>query len=503
MTVPVTLDTWLARFHETHGSRYDYRDVSAFRGGKTPFTIHCAVHGAFQQTAQKHAQGQGCPACGLLARSATQLFDTPRWIARAREVHGDRYSYLRSEYRGDRARVLIRCDVHGDFEQGAGVHTSGRGCPKCGNEAKARGRQKDSSHFIRRARAVHGDAYDYTKVEYRQALEQVEIVCPKHGAFWQTPANHAWGYGCQRCVWGAPSKREDELFELVRAIRPDAEQSNRKLIAPKELDIVVPSLKLAIEFNGVYWHSDRRTAIDAAHFKHAACAAQGWRLLSIACEDWKTRRAQFERLVRHALGANDLPRVHARACEVRNVPNAEAVAYLDAHHPQQPGAIYAQRFGLYHPVQGLVALMTFGRDVYSRNRETTDAPVWDLSRFATSAQVRGGASKLFAAARRALGFTEVISYSANDWFGGGLYAQLGFEQAALVPPDYRVYHHALGFRPKSAWARKHIPARLAQIGRTDVGFDPATDTRTEWTIEDEVNAFRVWDSGKVKWRWQA
>ena len=498
---PITLETWLARFHAAHGERYDYRDVTAFRGGKTALTIRCVAHGPFQQTAQKHALGQGCPACGYVARSETQLFDTPQWVAKAREVHGDRYDYAKSVYRGDRENVTITCTAHGDFEQGAGTHTQGRGCPKCGNAAKARGRRKDASHFIRRARAVHGDVYDYTKVEYRSALEKVEIVCPKHGAFWQSPANHAWGYGCQRCVHGAPSKREDELFALVRTIRPDAEQSNRKLIAPKELDIVVPSLKLAIEFNGVYWHSDRRTAIDAAHFKHAACAAQGWRLLSIACEDWKTRRPQFERLVRHALGASDLPRVHARECEVRSVPNGDAVAFLDEHHPQQPGAIYAQRFGLYHPTLGLVALMTFGRDVYSRNRE--GSPVWDLSRFATSAQVRGGASKLFAAARRELGFAEVISYSANDWFGGGLYEQLGFVRVAQVPPDYRVYHHATGFRPKSAWARKHIPARLVQIDRADVVFDPATDPRTEWEIEDTVNAFRVWDSGKVKWRWQA
>ena len=272
---PITLETWLARFHAAHGERYDYRDVTAFRGGKTALTIRCVAHGPFQQTAQKHALGQGCPACGYVARSETQLFDTPQWVAKAREVHGDRYDYAKSVYRGDRENVTITCTAHGDFEQGAGTHTQGRGCPKCGNAAKARGRRKDASHFIRRARAVHGDVYDYTKVEYRSALEKVEIVCPKHGAFWQSPANHAWGYGCQRCVHGAPSKREDELFALVRTIRPDAEQSNRKLIAPKELDIVVPSLKLAIEFNGVYWHSDRRTAIDAAHFKHAACAAQG------------------------------------------------------------------------------------------------------------------------------------------------------------------------------------------------------------------------------------
>lgn len=496
---PITLDTWLARFRAAHGDRYDYRDVAAFRGGKTTIAIHCPAHGVFQQSAQKHAAGQGCPTCGLLARSASQIFDTPRWVATARATHGDRYDYAKVVYCNDRERVTITCTAHGDFKQIAGTHTQGRGCPKCGNEAKGLGRQKDVSHFVRRAHAAHEGFYDYSRVEYTSAQAKVEIICPKHGAFWQGAADHAGGNGCPRCVWGAPSKREDELFALVHSIRPDAEQSNRKLLAPKELDIIVPGLKLAIEFNGVYWHSDRRTAIDAAAFKHAACAALGWRLITIACEDWKTRRPQFERLVRHALGASELPRVHARECAVRTVPNGDAVAFLDAHHPQQPGAIYAQRFGLYHPVLGLVALMTFGQDVYRVNRG--DAPVWDLTRFATSAQVRGGASKLFAAARRALGFTEVISYSANDWFGGDLYARLGFVQAAKVPPDYRVYHHAIGLNSRRGWSRQFLPARLAQIGRAEVVFDPATDPRTEWEVEDTVNAFRVWDSGKVKWRW--
>lgn len=501
MVAPVTLANWLERFQAAHGSLYDYREVHVVRSGKDVIRIHCREHGPFEQAVANHARGQGCPQCGRVARSASQQLSTGAWISRARAVHGDRYDYSQVAYAGDRGNVTIVCAAHGPFSQSAGTHTQGRGCPKCGNEAKARGRQKDASHFVRRAQVVHGDAYDYSRVAYRSALEKVEIVCRKHGTFWQTPANHAWGYGCQRCVWGAPSKREDELFAFVRAIRPDAVQSNRKLIWPKELDIVVPSLRLAIEFNGVYWHSDRRTAMTAARDKHVRCAALGWRLITIACEDWKMRRPQFERLLRNALGASTEPRLNARDCEVRSVPNGETVAFLDANHPQQPGAIYAHRFGLYHRTEGLVAVMTFGTDTYNRNR--AGAPMWDLSRFATAASVRGGASKLFAAARRTLGFSEVVSYSANDWFSGGLYETLGFTRHAETPPDYRVYHHALGFRPKSAWARKNIPDRLRQIGRTELNFDPAADPRTEWEIEDAVNAFRVWDSGKVKWVWRA
>lgn len=497
-----TLETWLQKFANAHGGSYDYAGITEIPGGRVPLTIICPDHGKFRQTAGKHAAGQGCPACAKIRRSESQIMSTETWIERARQVHTnwEHYDYAQVEYRGDRESVRIICTYHGPFDQVAGTHTQGRGCPACGNEAKRRGRQKNLAHFVTRARVVHGDKYDYSRVHYGAALEKVEIVCPKHGAFWQTPANHAYGYGCQKCVSGAPSKKEDDLFAFVQTIRPDAEQSNRKLIAPKELDIVVPALKLAIEFNGVYWHSDRRSAAHAANTKRLACAAIGYRLITIACEDWERRRPQMEQLLRHALGASVSPRLNARDCEVRGVPNPEAVAFLNSHHPQAPAAIYTARFGLYHPTHGLVALMTFDRDAYNRNR--TGAPIWDLSRFASCASVRGGASKLFAAARRALSFDRVVSYSANDWFAGGVYAALGFERVADVPPDYRVYHHALGFKPKSSWARKHIPARLAQIGRHDIQYDPKTDPRSEWQIEDAVNALRVWDSGKIKWEWR-
>jgi hypothetical protein len=499
MNLPITTATWLERFAAKHGDRYSY-PPQEIRGGKSKVTIICPDHGPFEQAAGKHAEGDHCRECSYIDRGRRQRFDTPTWIARARAVHGDRYDYTHVVYRGDQLKVIIVCTNHGEFRQVAGWHTQGRGCPTCGNERKAAGRQKDLAHFVERARAAHGDKYDYSQTVYSNALAKVTIVCPKHGIFEQTPANHGYGYGCQKCVSGTPSPVECDLFAFVQSLCPDAYQSDRTIIKPKELDIVVPSRRLAIELNGVYWHSDRRTRErGAARHKYDACAAAGYRLIAIACKDWTERRGPVEQLVRSALGADNRPALHARECRVVAVPNPETVAFLDQHHPQQPGAVYAHRFGLEHPQYGLVAVMTFARDAYDRNR--AESGVWDLTRFATSARVRGGASKLFTHAVRTLGCQEVVSYSANDWFAGQTYAHLGFDLAREIPPDYRVYHHALGFRPKSSWARKRLPDRLRQIGRSDIAFDPATDPRTEWEIEDAVNAFRMWDSGKKLWKW--
>lgn len=499
MNAPISTETWLSRFAAKHGNRYTY-PPQTIHGGKSKVTIICPDHGPFEQAAGKHAEGDHCRDCSYIARGRRQRFDTSAWIIKARAAHGDRYDYSRVEYRGDRLKVRILCPDHGSFDQGAGFHTQGSGCPACGDLRKAAGRQKDLAHFLDRACAVHGDRYDYSQAVYTQALAKLTIICPKHGPFEQTAAQHCSGNGCPRCVSGAPSPTECDLFAFVQSLRPDAYQSDRTIIKPKELDIVVPSCRLAIELNGVYWHSDRRARERAAaQIKHRACAGAGYRLIAIACKDWTERRGPFEDLLRVALGCDSRPVVNARACVVRDVSNPETIAFLDQHHPQQPGAVYSHRFGLYHPRHGLVAVMTFDRDRYDRNRGARG--IWDLTRFASSARVRGGASKLFAHALRVLDCDEVVSYSANDWFDGRTYTHMGFTLDREIPPDYRVYHHALGFRPKSSWARKQLPARLRQIGRADIVFDPATDPRTEWDIEDAVNAYRMWDSGKKLWRW--
>ena len=120
--------------------------------------------------------------------SKTQIF-----IEKARAKHGDRYGYDRVVYMRSRYKVVITCAKHGDFEQTPNHHLKGRGCAKCGFERNTHG-AKDS--FIEKARAIHGDKYDYSKTVYAHSQERVIITCKEHGAFEQTPNDHLKGRGC-------------------------------------------------------------------------------------------------------------------------------------------------------------------------------------------------------------------------------------------------------------------------------------------------------------------
>ena len=127
--------------------------------------------------------------------------DTDQFIKEARDVHGDRYSYGKTEYLNANTKLIITCKIHGDFAQWPGSHLSGSGCRKCGVE-KVRsiyaGRR--NPEIIEEFKRVHGDKYDYSKVQYKSVDSKVIIICPVHGEFMQSPRGHLnMRYGCPQC----------------------------------------------------------------------------------------------------------------------------------------------------------------------------------------------------------------------------------------------------------------------------------------------------------------
>ena len=117
------------------------------------------------------------------------------FIEKAREIHGNKYDYSKVEYKNNRTKVCIICPEHGEFWQTPRNHISQRqGCPKCSKTFK-----NTTESFIEKARKVHRDKYDYSKVEYKNNRTKVCIICPEHGEFWQKPDYHLSGCGCPKC----------------------------------------------------------------------------------------------------------------------------------------------------------------------------------------------------------------------------------------------------------------------------------------------------------------
>ena len=130
-----------------------------------------------------------------------------QFIEKARNIHGDKYDYSLVEYKNNRTKVKIICPIHGVFEQRPGDHLNGVGCKKCQYEY-LKDFLSNKKSFIQKAKEVHGDKYDYSKVNYINNKTDVEIICPKHGSFFQSPNSHLNGCGCFMCNGGAKFNKE-------------------------------------------------------------------------------------------------------------------------------------------------------------------------------------------------------------------------------------------------------------------------------------------------------
>lgn len=135
------------------------------------------------------------------------------FIRRAMLVHGDTYDYSEVEYCDMNSPVKIVCKKHGSFFQSPNNHLKGAGCSICN---KIESRQLGVDEFIRRALLVHGDMYDYSRVIYKNTKTPVEIICAKHGSFFQKPEKHLVGHGCPLCVKNHKDDKESFILKARR-----------------------------------------------------------------------------------------------------------------------------------------------------------------------------------------------------------------------------------------------------------------------------------------------
>ncbi len=138
---------------------------------------------------------------------------TEDFINKARIIHGDKYDYSKVNYINAKTKVCIICPEHGEFWQEASSHLSNHGCPKCSGFEVL-----NTVDFINKARIVHGDKYDYSKVEYVRNNIKVKLICPEHGLFLKSPNNFLGGQGCPYC---SKYKSNKEFIEESKIIHGD------------------------------------------------------------------------------------------------------------------------------------------------------------------------------------------------------------------------------------------------------------------------------------------
>ena len=254
----LTAENFIEKAKKVHGDKYDYSKV-VYKGNRFKICITCRDHGEFWQNAANHLTGYGCPPCGTLRRAQKTTKTSEQFIEDARKVHGDKYNYDKSIYKGCFEDICVTCLKHGDFLQAANTHLKGSGCNDCWLEDNIKAQiknRKTTEKFIEEAKKTHGDKYTYEDTNYTTALKKVCITCPTHGGFWQLPGNHLKN-GCAQCgeQRNISESNVRVVLEEVFGIKlPSSYPSwliNPKTDKKLQLDGYNEQHKIAFEFQGI------------------------------------------------------------------------------------------------------------------------------------------------------------------------------------------------------------------------------------------------------------
>lgn len=217
----ISNEDFIAACRKVHGDKYDYSEV-IYTGKENKVRIICSIHGAFDQNANSHKRGSGCRDCAINNRPLNKKWTTKTFIEACAKVHENRYNYDKVEYTKGQNKIIITCLVHGDFPQIARNHLNLKhGCPQCANISSALKQRFTTDQFIENARAIHGDKYDYSKVEYVRCDTDVTIICPIHGDFVQKPYDHV--NRCSQCLKCSNhySPSNEEFIENAKEVHGD------------------------------------------------------------------------------------------------------------------------------------------------------------------------------------------------------------------------------------------------------------------------------------------
>ena len=282
------------------------------------------------------------------------------------------------------------------------------------------------------------------------------------------------------------SKVETELYHFIKDNLEHSILKNIKnIISGYELDIYIPDLNLAFEFNGLYWHNEISKNKNYHLNKTELCEEQGIQLIHIYEDDWEFKKYIIKSMILNKLGKST-NKIFARKTKVKEMVDNKVVRkFLNNNHRQ--GFVGSSvKLGLFYN-EDLVSLMTFGKKRKIMNSVSSDKE-YELLRFCSklNTNVVGGANKLFKYFTKNYNPKEITTYADRSWSNGNLYNQLGFKFKGKTQPNYyyiinRKRKYRFGFR-KDKLIKE--------------GFDI---NKSERQIMLDRKIYRIYDSGNLKY----
>lgn len=323
--------------------------------------------------------------------------------------------------------------------------------------------------------------------EYRNNIEDYRWKCTKcENIFTENWRNMCRGYSCPYCFpRNVKSRQEQDLVDFIDSLGIEIIENTRKIISPYELDIYIPSKNIAIEYNGLYWHSEEAGTKPNYHLnKTNLCKDKGIQLIHIFEDEWFFKQDIVVNRLKNILGSLDYTnKIYARQCKIREIDPKSKNQFLDNFHLQGRDSSNIKLGAFYN--NELVAVMTFSKGNISKGYKKTDSDdgIWELNRFCTDYNYRipGIASKLLTYFENNYYWTNIFSYADKRWSVGNLYFKLGFTYENDTNINY--------------WYIKNYK----RIHRFNLRKRPDEPSNvSEYVLRLQEGYLRIWDCGNMK-----
>ena len=322
--------------------------------------------------------------------------------------------------------------------------------------------------------------------EYNNNKELIKIQCKNCNSIFETQYDYIkQGHGrCPICFPKYKSNGEIELSEFIKSLNLEIIENDHKILNGKELDTYIPLKNIAIEFDGLYWHSEEQGKDKNYHLnKTELCLSKNIQLIHIFEDEWIFKNDIVKSRLKQLLNLNNnLPKIHARKCKIRNIDPKTKNEFLDKYHIQgkdnssiKLGAFYNDK---------LISLMTFSKGNISKGSKNIEG-IYELSRFCSdyNYHIIGIASKLLSYFKKNYEWKGIYSYADRRWSLGNLYYQIGFKLNSITKPNYFYIKeqkriHRFNLRKKYN-EPKDIP---------------------EWILRSQEGYHRIYDCGHLKFK---
>lgn len=486
-------DVWkehLETAKKVHNNIYDYSKV-IYTGCDDEVIIGCKKHGDFPMPLYNHAiQKQGCSKCGKESMAKIRSLKLDDFIARSIKTHGDLYSYDSVFLENASSVIKIFCKkCKKYFPQEAKIHMAGSGCTKCYRAQSALDRALTTEEFIAKSQKIHGmHKYDYSMSKYVKNREQVRIKCNDCNYIFNSIAGDHYGKasGCPKCA-NLISNPEKEIVEFIELLGVKVIENERGIILnpntgrKRELDIFLPDYNIAIEFNGIYFHSSKYKDKKFHKEKTDACSSKGIFLLHIFEDDFNDKKDLIFNRIRELVNKPKSKPILSEKTKLKTISKSLANKFLNQNHIHGncKATFY---YGLFYQEE-LVGVSAFLKGKVN----TKNYNMYELVRHSSKGIVVGSLSKIIKEFQ--INFTESLyTYCDNSFFSNEYYIKEGFEKIYDTSPDYKYVINSKR-EAKFKWRKNNIKSKLPN-------FDPENKTVKE--IMCDANIHKIYDCGKTR-----